>query len=161
MTLRFGSVRVPTTVHWPRVETESLALVLSEELSPTDVWVRQFVVIGLAGGHPSAVELAALQWVSDHAGEFGARRERMLVAGGARAARLALASRDCGWVALGGQLLVHPLWGARQPMPSDVAGAPPATVVCGPRRDGGRRYADRLRAAGVDVHEVRESRGTG
>ena len=72
MTLRFGSLRVPTTVHWPRVETESLALVLSDELSPTDAWVETFVVIGLAGGHPGAVELAALQWVSDHVGEFGA-----------------------------------------------------------------------------------------
>ena len=119
MTLRFGSVRVPTTVHWPRVETESLALVLSEELSPTDAWVETFVVIGLVGGHPSAVELAALQWVSDHVGEFGARRERMLVAGGARAARLALAARDSGWPALGGQLLVHPVWGAERPMPSE------------------------------------------
>ena len=29
MTLRFGSVRVAATVHWPRVETVSLALVLS------------------------------------------------------------------------------------------------------------------------------------
>jgi acetyl esterase/lipase len=156
MTLRFGSVRVPTTVHWPRVETESLALVLSEELSPTDAWVETFVVIGLVGGHPSAVELAALRWVSDHVGEFGARRERMLVAGGARAARLALAARDGGWPALGGQLLVHPVWGAERPMPSDVGGAPPATVVCGPRRDGGRRYAERLRAAGVEVREVRD-----
>jgi acetyl esterase/lipase len=157
MTLRFGSVRVPTTVHWPRVETESLALVLSEELSPTDAWVERFVVIGLVGGHPTAVELAALKWVSDHVGEFGARRDRMLVAGGARAARLALAARDGGWPALEGQLLVHPVWGAERPMPSDVAGAPRATVVCGPCRDGGHRYAGRLRAAGVEVREVQDA----
>ena len=156
MTLRFGSVRVPTTVHWPRVETESLALVLSDELSPTDAWVETFVVIGLPGGHPGAVELAALQWVSDHVDEFGARRDRMLVAGGARAARLALAARDVGWPVVGGQLLVHPVWRAERPMPSDVAGAPSATVVCGPLRDGGRRYAERLRAAGVEVREVRD-----
>ena len=156
MTLRFGSVRVPTTVHWPRVETESLALVLSEELSPTDAWVQKFVVIGLAGGHPGAVELAALQWVSDHVDEFGAHSDRMLVAGGARAARLALAARDGGLPALGGQLLIHPEWGADEPMPSDVAGAPPATVVCGPWRDGGRRYAERLRAAGVEVCVVQD-----
>jgi acetyl esterase/lipase len=125
-------------------------------LSPTDAWVETFVVIGLVGGHPSAVELAALRWVCDHVGEFGARRDRMLVAGGARAARLALAARDGGWLALGGQLLVHPVWGAERPMPSDVAGAPPATVVCGPYRDGGRRYAERLRASGVEVREVRD-----
>jgi hypothetical protein len=156
MTLRFGSVRVPTTVHWPRVETESLALVLSEELSPTDAWVQKFVVIGLAGGHPGAVELAALQWVSDHVDEFGARRERILVAGGARAARLALAARDVGWPSLGGQLLVHPAWGSERLMPSEVAGAPPATVVWGSRLDDGRRYAERLRAVGVEVREVRD-----
>jgi hypothetical protein len=158
MTLRFGRLRVPTIVRWPRVETVSLALalVLSDELSPTDPWVAGFVVVGLAGRHPSSVELAALQWMSDHACELGGRRDRMLVAGGARAARLALAARDSGRPALWGQLLVHPVWGAEQPMPWDVAGAPPATVVCGAGADGGRRYGERLRAAGVEVHEVRD-----
>ena len=158
MTLRFGRLRVPAVVRWPRVEMVSLALalVLSDELSPTDPWVDRFVVVGLAGRHPSSVELAALQWMSDHACELGGRRDRMLVAGGARAARLALTARDSGRPAVRGQLLVHPVWGVEQPMPSDVGGAPPATVVCGACPDGGRRYAERLRAAGVEVHEVRE-----
>jgi acetyl esterase/lipase len=40
-------------------------------------------------------------------------------------------------------------------MPDDVTDAPPAIVVCG-ERDDGSRYAARLRAAGVEVHEVRD-----
>jgi hypothetical protein len=40
-------------------------------------------------------------------------------------------------------------------MPTNVAGAPPATVVCGRRHDGGR-YAELMRTAGVAVREVRE-----
>jgi acetyl esterase/lipase len=78
----------------------------------------------------------------------------VLVAGGARAARLALAARDSGWPVLRRQLLVHPAFTKRRPMPTNVAGASPATVVSGRRRDDGRRYAERLRAAGVEVHEV-------
>lgn len=154
MTLRFGSLRVETTVHWPRVETVSLALVLGDELSPTDAWVESFVVVGLAGSHPSAVELAALQWVAEHVGEFGADGDQVLVAGGARAAGLALATRDSGWPPLRRQLLVHPRFTAERPMPANVAGAPPATVVCGARGDAGRRYAERLRGAGIDVLEL-------
>ncbi len=154
MTLRFGSLRVPTTVHWPTVETLSLALVLSDELSPTDPWIESSVVVGLAGAHPISIELGALQWLSEHAGEFGAQRDHVLVAGGARAARLALSARDSGWPVLRRQLLVHPRFTAWVPMPRNVAGAPAATVVHGAGLDGGRRYAARLRAAGVEVHEV-------
>jgi hypothetical protein len=158
MTLRFGSLRVPTTVHWPRVETVSLALVLSDELSPIDPWVENFVVVGLAGDHSSSIELAALHWVSEHVVELDADHDHMLVAGGARAAGLVLAARDSGWPTLWRQLLVHPRFTAARPMPMNVAGAPPATVVCAGERDGGRRYAERLRAAGVEVHEVSDAR---
>src|SRR5262249_2427990 len=66
MTLRFGSLRVHTTVHWPRVETVSLAVVLTDELSPTDSWVEDCVVVGLAAGVPTTSALAALRWVSEH-----------------------------------------------------------------------------------------------
>jgi acetyl esterase/lipase len=156
MTLRFGSLRVPTTVRWPTIETVSLALVLADELSPTDPWMENCVVVGLAGAHPSSIELAALQWLSEHVAEFGAEDDHMLVAGGARAARLALAARNSGWPVLQRQLLVHPRFTAWHPMPRNVAGAPPATVVCAAGVDGGRRYAARLRAAGVEVHEVRD-----
>lgn len=158
MTLRFGALRVPTTVHWPYAETVSLAVVLSDELSPSDPWVKSSIVIGLAGQHPGWTELATLGWAAEHACELGADGAHVLVAGGARAARLALAARDRGWPVLRRQLLVHPAFSDRQPMPSDVVGAFPATVVCARRCDDGQRYAARLRAAGVEVHEVRDAR---
>jgi alpha/beta hydrolase fold len=154
MTLRFGPLRVRTTVRWPQVETVSLALVLTDELSPADSRVENCVVVGLTAGLPGPTELAALQWVAEHVPEFGAERDRILVAGGARAARLALAARDSGWPVLQRQLLVHPSFTREQPMPVNVAGAPPATVVVGRNNQGGRRYAERLRAAGVEVDEV-------
>jgi acetyl esterase/lipase len=155
MTLRFGSRRVPTTVHWPRVTTAWTALVLSDELSPTDPWVTSTVVIAVRGRHPGCLELATLHWAGEHAGELGGDGEHLLVAGGARAAILALAARDAGWPVLCRQLVVRPEFTAPQRMPDDVAGAPPAIVVCGDRDDGSR-YAAHLRAAGVAVHEVRD-----
>ncbi|HKO27020.1 MAG TPA: hypothetical protein VJU80_06145 [Solirubrobacteraceae bacterium] len=156
MTLRFGSRRVPTTVHWPRGTTAWLTLVLSDELSPTDPWVESTVVIALPGRHPEWLMVAALHWVGEHAGELGARGDCLLVAGGARAALLALAARDAGWPVLHRQLVVRPEFTRPWRMPDDVAGAPPAVVVCGDRDDGAR-YAAHLRTAGVAVHEVRDS----
>jgi hypothetical protein len=159
MTLRFGSLRVPTTVHWPRVDTVSLVLVLSDELSPAARCLGNSVVVGVAAGNPGEVELAAVHWVAEHSGELGAHGDRMLVAGGARAARLALLVRDSGWPVLWRQLLVHPTFTAEVPMPTNLAGAPRAIVVCERWHDDGRRYSDRLRAAGVRVHEVRDDLG--
>ncbi|HET6868123.1 MAG TPA: hypothetical protein VFH80_19575 [Solirubrobacteraceae bacterium] len=155
MTLRFGSLRVPTTVHWPRVTTAWLAFVLTDELSPADPRVESSVVIAVPGRHPGWLELATLRWAGEHAGELGADGDRLLVAGGARAAVLALAARDAGWPVLCRQLVVRPEFSRPQRMPDDVAGAPPAIVVCG-EDDDGSRYAARLRAAGVEVHEVRD-----
>jgi hypothetical protein len=154
MTLRFGSLRVPTTVHWPRVTTAWLTLLLGDELSPTDPWMESSVVIAIPGSHPGWLELATLHWAGEHAGELGADGKRLLVAGGARAAILALAARDAGWPVLRRQLVVRPEFAGTHRMPDDVAGAPPAIVVCG-EDDDGSRYAARLRAAGVEVHEVR------
>ena len=158
MTLRFGPLRVPTSVRWPRADAGWLAFVVSDELSPADPWVENHVVVGLAGSQPAALELAALQWVADHAAELGAEADRVLVAGGARAAWLALAARDSGWPVLRRQLLVQPRFGPGRPMPIDLADAPRATVVHGRPDDDGRRYAERLRAAGVHVEEVRDDR---
>ncbi len=154
MTLRFGALRVPTTVHWPQLDTVSLALVLTDELSPTNCWFENSVVVGVAAENPGQVELAVLHWVAEHSGELGAGGDRIFVAGGARAARLALAARDAGWPPLWQQLLVHPRFTAERAMPTKVAGAPSAVVVCQERHDDGRRYAARLRAAGVQVREV-------
>jgi hypothetical protein len=159
MTLRFGSLRVPTKVRWPRVTTAWLALVLVDELAPTDPWVESSVVIELPGTLPGWLELATLHWAGDHAGELGADGDRLLVAGGARAAILALAARDAGWPVLSRQLVVRPEFARPRPMPDDVAGAPPAIVVCGDCDDGSR-YATRLRAAGVEVQEVRDGERT-
>jgi hypothetical protein len=153
MTLRFGSLRVRTEVHWPRVTTAWLTLVLSDELAPTDPRVESSVVIALPGRHPGWLELATLHWAGEHAGELGAGGDRLLVAGGARAAMLALAARDAGWPVLSRQLVVRPEFTRPEGMPDDVAGAPPAIVVCG-ESDDGSRYAARLRAAGVEVQEV-------
>jgi acetyl esterase/lipase len=155
--LRFGALRVRSTVQWPLAGAAWLALVLRDELSPSDRWVQGSVVIALDGGHPERIELAILGWAAEHAAELGADGAHLLVAGGARAARLALAARENGWPELERQLLVHPVFSARQPMPHHVGGAPTATVVCGARRDHGRRYAERLRAAGVEVCEVRDA----
>ena len=155
MTLRFGSLRVPTTVHWPRLSTVWLTLVLGDELAPTDPWVESSVVIAVPGRHPGWLELATLHWAGEHAGELGAAGDCLLVAGGARAAMLALAARDAAWPVLRRQLVVRPEFSLTQLMPEDVAGAPPAIVVCG-EDDDGSRYAARLRAAGVEVQEVRD-----
>jgi hypothetical protein len=156
MTLRFGSLRVPTTVHWPTGETVSLALVVSDELAPTDPSLENYVVVGLAGAHARSIELATLRWISDHVGEFGADGDHILVAGGARAAILVMAARDGGWPVVRRQLLVHPRFTVWHPMPRNVAGAPRATVVSAAGLDDGRRYAARLRVAGVEVDEVRD-----
>jgi hypothetical protein len=156
LTLRFGARRVRTTVQWPVAVTAWLALVLRDELSPSDRLVQCSIVIALDGGHPDWIELATLAWAAEHAGELGADGLHLLVAGGARAARLALAARENGWPSVRHQLLVHPAFTPGQPMPCDVTGAPPATVVCGGRCDDGPRYAERLRAAGVEVDEVRD-----
>jgi acetyl esterase/lipase len=157
MTLRFGAVRVPTSVHWPQTATMSVALVLTAELSATNPLVANFTVITLAGSQPAEIEFAALQWLGDHAGQLGASPEHVLVAGGARTTMLAVAARDSGWPALERQLIVHPSFCAEHPMPTDVSGVAPATVVCGgDDADDGARYAGRLRHAGVPVEEVHD-----
>ena len=88
--------------------------------------------------------------------KLGAAGDRMLIAGGARAARLALAARDSSWPSLRRQLLVHPRFNTAQPMPTNLAGAAPATVVCAAGQDSGHQYAERLRAAAVEVEEMHD-----
>src|SRR6185312_8316090 len=105
--------------------------VLSDELLPTDPWVKSSAVAALAALHAERLALATLRWVGGHAGEVDADSDCLLVAGGARAAPLALAARDAGWPVLHRQLVVSPEFTRPPRMPDDVAGAPPATVVCG------------------------------
>jgi acetyl esterase/lipase len=80
----------------------------------------------------------------------------LLIAGGARAASLAIRARDGGWPVLHRQVLVLPLFTDEQPMPSNVARVAPATVLsAGDASDDGVLYAARLRAAGVEVDQPR------
>ncbi len=159
MTLRFGAVRVATCVRWPKPgATAGLPLVLADELSPEDPRIGDAIVVGVHGAQPTLVQLEVVHWLAEHASELGADREDLLVAGRARTAALALAVRDSGWPVLRRQLLVHPVFSPRCPMPVNLAGAPPATVVCqAGGRDHGARYAARLRAAGVPVQEVNDA----
>jgi acetyl esterase len=114
------------------------------------------------------------EWAADHAAELDAEPGRLVVGGegvgGRLAAAVALHARDQGWPTPARQVLIDPHLddsgtaaehlgvsplGARS-----VAGVAPATVVTGvggaqdPRHDPARRYAARLRQAGVDVDEL-------
>lgn len=155
LTLRFGAARLPATVHWPPVVTGSVAFLLTDEVSAADPLVTDCIVVALDGHQSTSLELAALQWLAEHAAEIGGAHNRLRLAGGARAARLAIAARDT-WPALERQLLVGPRFTPERPMPTSVAGVAAATVVSGgDARDDGGRYAALLRAAGVPVAELR------
>jgi acetyl esterase/lipase len=134
-----------------------VVLVLGDEASPADALLDGLIIVVLDGVSPAAVELAALRWLGEHADEIGAHAEHLLIAGGARAARLAVDARDAGGPELERQLLIGPRFGSRQPMPTDVARVAAATVLAesGAPGEDARRYAARLRGAGVPVREVR------
>lgn len=116
----------------------------------------------------------ATEWAADHAAELDADPGRLLVAGqgtgGGLAAAVARYARDHGWPTITRQVLIHPY---EDPPPGGppaydpyllplssptAAGVAPATVVTagrGPLHDQGRRYAERLRRAGVGVDELK------
>jgi hypothetical protein len=183
LTLRFGATRLHASVRWPRIDKGWLALALADELTPahplapapadeltrprplapapadeltrTHPLVRDSVVVALDGRNRNGDELAALQWLAEHGGELCAAPKRLIVAGGARAAWLAVGAHDSAWPELDRQVLVHPRFGPENPIPSGVAGVAAAIVVCGrDSRDDGPRYAALLRDAGVDVEQV-------
>jgi acetyl esterase/lipase len=155
LTLRFGATRLHASVHWPRADCGRLALVLTDELPWAQPLVCDSVVLALNGRHRPADELAALEWLAEHGGDLCAAPNRLIVAGGARAARLAVDARDSAWTELHRQVLVHPRFGPANPIPPTVAGVAPAIVVCGgDPDDDGTRYAALLREAGVEVDEV-------
>jgi len=156
LTLRFGKTRLHANVHWPRTDKGRLALALTDELPRADWLERDFVVVALDGRDRRADELAALHWLGEHGGELCEGPSRLIVAGGARAAWLAVGARDSAWPMLDRQVIFHPRFGAANPLPSSVAGVAPALVVRGgDGSDDGARYAALLRLAGVDVDEVR------
>lgn len=112
-----------------------------------------------AGYAAAGLAVAALGWAAEHAVQLAASQNGLSVAGlsagAARAAWLAACARDVGWPPITRQLLVHPSFGAASPIPHEVAGLAPATIVTDPASDAdGRRYAARLRAAAVEVVEL-------
>jgi len=104
-------------------------------------------------------ELAALEWAAEHARELDADPRQLLVAGqnvaGARAAWLAIRAAERGWPELRRQLLVHPTFTDGYPIPAlAVLVAPAIVITSGAPSDDGRRYARRLRSAGIEVAEL-------
>jgi hypothetical protein len=185
LTLRFGAAQVPGRVYWAdRASAEAaspLVLLLRDAggiradenarvLARLTSFAVAMVVVAVyvpssAGPRPEPerdYELAALEWAAEHARELDADPRALLVAGqnvaGARAAWLAIRAAERGWPELRKQLLVHPTFTDGHPIPSPAARVAPAIVITsGAPSDDGRRYARRLRSAGIEVAELPEA----
>lgn len=151
---------------------------------------------------PVAVEdaFAALEWVAEHADEFGGNREKIAVGGDSAGGNLAtvttIIAKEQQAPHIAFQLLIYPstgvgptksyeengegyfltkdlmAWFRKQYLNTpddvnhpylspylyeDVSGLPPALIMTAeydPLRDDGKAYADKLKAAGVDVEYV-------
>lgn len=111
----------------------------------------------------AAVEdaVTATRWSADHAAELGADARRLVVGGEGPGAALAAAvarhARDEGWPPIARQVLIRPQLDARLTgEDASVTGVAPATIVTvggDPGREDARRYAARLRQAGVPVDQ--------
>jgi len=171
--LRFGSTLLEARIYWPSNSVAGahapLALLLASAATPRSAHSADLLGRGLSAGANFVVlrvpdraqSLAALTWAADHADELGGQADRLMVAGGgpsgARAAWLASVARDKGWPVLQRQVLVHPRFTVGCPPPARVAGVAAATIVSGTGpRDHARRYAARLKRAGVEVGELRQ-----
>jgi hypothetical protein len=170
--LRFGRTPLEAQIYWPPQPllpgATSLMVLLADRARPGNA---DLLGGGLSAGAGVVVlrvpdrlqSLAALTWAADHAEELGSQADRVIVAGrgvsGAYAARLAMLARDDGWLVLQRQVLVHPRFTIACPPPPRLAGLAAATIVSGSGpRDEARRYAARLRRAGVEVGELRLER---
>jgi hypothetical protein len=171
--LRFGSTLLEAQIYWPSnsvaVAHAPLALLLANGLTPRSSHSADLLGRGLAARAnvvvlrvPDRAQcLAALTWAADHADELGSQADRLMVAGGGHsgtsAARLAIIARDEGWPVLQRQVLVHPRFTVGCQFPARVAGVAAATIVSGTDpHDHARRYAARLKRAGVEVGELRQ-----
>jgi acetyl esterase/lipase len=176
--LRGRTGAVHARVAWPAPAEVAPALVVlfADQARSAGLLARSAgVVVLTAAIRPAAFDLAAtplddasavLGWAADHAGELDADPDRLLVAGegagAALAAAVTLHARDEWWPAIARQVLIQPdldAWNASVPYASSLRDAPltgaaPATVVSGDGDDG-RCLAARLRAAGVEVEELR------
>jgi hypothetical protein len=167
--LRFGRTPLEARIYWPPRPllpgATSLMVLLAGRARPGNA---DLLGRGLSAGAGVVVlrvpdrlqSLAALTWAADHANELGGQADRVIVAGsgasGARAARLAMLARDSGWPVLQRQVLVHPRFTIACPPPPRLAGVAAATIVSGSDpQDEARRYAARLKRAGVEVTQLR------
>lgn len=172
LALRFGGRRVDARVYWSqaRAPHASSPLIFVPTLpAAADAGPLCRLLCSAAAGVVVAVrspsdkdhdqELAALAWAFDHGADLGARPGYAIVAGegagGARAAWLAVRTRDNGWPPVRRQVVVYPHFSQTCPMPSLLRGVAPATVVSSDTRiDDGSAYATLLRASDVDVYEL-------
>ena len=170
--LRFGRTRLPARVYLPlpssTVAGGTPLVIWLTGRNARDALCRELSAIAAAvvlelgkgeGGNARGYEVATLGWAAEHARELGAHPDWLVVGGqlvgAALAARLAVDARDCGWPVVRRQVLVRPAFSDSCPVPSEVGGTPPATIVTtGSRRDDGSRYAGALRDAGVQVREL-------
>ncbi len=150
LTLRFGLTRVAGRLYWPTgADAEHALIVLlarDEGLGRGLCWASEAVVLAL----PVCNQLEALGWAVDHAAQLGARSDDLLIVGGADAALLAVSSHRAAWPPVRRQVLIHPVFSTANPMPAELSGLPPATVVAG-EDDDGSAYAERLQEEGIEV----------
>jgi alpha/beta hydrolase fold len=168
--LRFGHTPIEAQIYWPRQpllpEATSLMVLLEDEAKAGNA---DLLGRGLSASADVVVlrvpdrvhSPAVLMWAADHAHELGGQADRVMVAGcgasGARAARLAITARDNGWPILQRQVLVHPRFTIACPPAPRLVGVAAATIVSGSGpHDQARRYAARLKQAGVEVGELRQ-----
>ena len=165
-----GPVVRPLLVALPAAGADALWAAVSELTGVVVLAVSDTRVTRMADAAALAEASTAVQWAADHADELHADPGRLLVGGEGTgawlAAAVALEARDDGWPSLVRQLLVvtatsDTAAGASRLLPArrgrSLAGVAPATVVTigdGPHEADARRYATRLRRAGVGVDEL-------
>ncbi|MGZ4202180.1 MAG: alpha/beta hydrolase fold domain-containing protein [Thermoleophilaceae bacterium] len=154
---------LPVRLLWPPAASAAPAITLlcpggdgADALALTLCGEAGVLVVRAREGAGALHLASAVEWLADRGAELGGDPGRLLVAGvgagGALAAALALEARDRGWPPLARQLLVLPELGA---WARPLAGVAPATVVSPPGDSPAHRYADALRAGGVEVDELR------
>ena len=160
----------PLLVVLPATGADALWTTVSALTGVVVLAVSDTRVTRMADEAALAEATTALQWAADHADELHADPGRLLIGGEGRgawlAAAVALEARDDGWPSVVRQLLVvtttsDTAAGAAGVVPPlrgpSLAGVAPAIVVTigdGPHGVDARRYASRLRDAGIRVDEL-------
>lgn len=166
LTLRFGPERLHGRVHWPAAPSSAPLIFGLGGASDGDAFgaslssVAGAVVLWFAAPHDASIAASALGWAAEHAPDLASDPRGLVVAGvhlgGSYAVQLALAARDRGWPDLRRQLLLHPMLDAAWAVPANGTGLAPVTVVTTtPPEATATRYVASLRAAGVDIDELR------